>query len=121
MKKRRVRNTVWLTADTHYTAAHYYDPSKAQFTDFDPFWEFISGPIHAGTFGPNALDNTFGPEVRFAKHAPKGHGNLAPNAGMQFFGEVEIDGRTSELTVNLMDTGGNRLFQQKIGPAVGSA
>ena len=24
----------------------------AQFQDFDPFWEFVSGPIHAGTFGP---------------------------------------------------------------------
>jgi phosphodiesterase/alkaline phosphatase D-like protein len=31
---------------------------------FDPFWEFVAGPIHAGTFGPNPLDPTFGPEVR---------------------------------------------------------
>ena len=67
MKRAGVRNTVWLTADVHYTAAHYYNPDKAQFQEFDPFWEFVSGPFHAGTFGPNELDNTFGPEVRFIK------------------------------------------------------
>jgi alkaline phosphatase D len=22
-----IRNTVWITADLHYTAAHYFDPS----------------------------------------------------------------------------------------------
>ena len=37
IKHNRVRNTVWLTADVHYTAAHYYDPRKAKFTDFHPF------------------------------------------------------------------------------------
>ncbi len=62
-----ISNTVWLTADVHYAAAHYYDPNKAQFQEFEPFWEFVSGPLHAGTFGPNELDNTFGPEVRFVK------------------------------------------------------
>ena len=46
-------NTVWLTADVHYAAAHYYNPDKAQFQEFDPFWEFVARPLHAGTFGPN--------------------------------------------------------------------
>ena len=75
---------MWLTADTHYTAAHYFDPAKAQFTDFDPFWEFISGPLNAGTFGPNTLDNTFGPEVKFFKAPPKGQSSLPPSAGCSF-------------------------------------
>jgi alkaline phosphatase D len=48
-----VVNTVWLTADVHYAAAHYYNPDKAQFQEFDPFWEFVARPLHAGTFGPN--------------------------------------------------------------------
>jgi alkaline phosphatase D len=61
IKTAPIQNTVWLTADVHYAAAHYYDPNKAQFQDFEPFWEFVSGPLHAGTFGPNELDNTFGP------------------------------------------------------------
>jgi alkaline phosphatase D len=65
IKAAPIRNTVWLTADVHYTAAHFYDPSKARFTAFDPFWEFVSGPLHAGSFGPNALDDTFGPLLMF--------------------------------------------------------
>src|SRR5215469_12341969 len=56
IKRNAIRNTLWLTADVHYTAAHYYDPNKAAFQDFDPFWEFVSGPIHAGTGFQNAID-----------------------------------------------------------------
>ncbi len=54
LRQRRVRNVVWITADVHYAAAHEYHPSRARFTDFDPFWEFVAGPLHAGTFGPGA-------------------------------------------------------------------
>ena len=103
MKASGIVNTVWLTADVHYTAAHYYNPDKAQFQDFEPFWEFISGPLHAGTFGPDVTDNTFGPEVKFLKAPGPGNRNLPPSAGMQFFGHVRIDGRTGEMTVTLRD------------------
>ena len=64
-KRNRVKNVVWLTADVHYCAAHHYSPERAAFTDFDPFWEFVAGPINAGTFGPSQMDGTFGPEVAF--------------------------------------------------------
>ena len=37
IKHAGVGNTLWLTADVHYTAAHYYDPNKAAFQDFEPF------------------------------------------------------------------------------------
>lgn len=117
LKRRGVRNVVWLTADTHYTAAHYYDPAKARFTDFDPFWEFVSGPLNAGTFGPNPLDDTFGPQVRYFKAPPPGQSNLAPSAGMQFFGEVAIDARTREMTVNLRDLEGQVLHTELLAPA----
>jgi len=40
---------------------------KAVFQDFEPFWEFVSGPIHAGSFPQNALDNTFGPQRVYVK------------------------------------------------------
>ncbi|HYI97010.1 MAG TPA: alkaline phosphatase D family protein [Bryobacteraceae bacterium] len=115
-KRDSVKNVVWLTADTHYTAAHYFDPSKAQFQDFDPFWEFISGPLNAGSFGPGTPDNTFGPEVKFFKAPPKGQSGLAPSAGLQFFGEVNIDTRTRSFTVTLRDVGGAELFVQRIDP-----
>ncbi len=114
VKRNRIRNTVWLTADVHYTAAHYYDPGKAQFTDFDPFWEFVSGPIHAGTFGPAALDNTFGPQVLYSKAPPPGQANLPPSAGLQFFGEVEIDGQTRALRVTLRDLNGAELYSKSL-------
>ena len=112
-----VANTVWFTADVHYTAAHYYDPNKAQFSDFEPFWEFVSGPLHAGTFGPNALDATFGPEVKFVKAPAEDQGiNLPPSAGLQFFGLVDIDGATQEMTVRLMDRGDNELYAVTLEP-----
>lgn len=56
---------MWVTADVHYAQATYYDPSRAQFSDFKPFWEFVGGPINAGTFAPNDLDTTFGPDLRY--------------------------------------------------------
>jgi alkaline phosphatase D len=106
LKQRRVRNVVWLTADVHYCAAHYYDPAKAAFRGFDPFWEFVAGPLNAGTFGPNALDGTFGPQLVFVKAPPPGQANLSPFSGLQFFGEVNIDAQTRDLTVDLRDING---------------
>jgi alkaline phosphatase D len=38
---------VWLTADVHYAAAHYYNPDRAQFQDYEsvkgPFEEVLRG------------------------------------------------------------------------------
>src|SRR5262249_18732842 len=71
MKHAGIRNTLWLTADLHYTAAHYYDPNRAVYQDFEPFWEFVSGPLHAGTWTEAALEPTFGPHVAFHKAAKR--------------------------------------------------
>jgi len=119
IKRQRVRNTVWLTADVHYCAAHYYDPQQAAFKDFDGFWEFVSGPLNAGSFGPNALDATFGPQVVFSKAPPAGQVNLSPLAGLQFFGEVNIDPRGAELTVDLRDLNGASVFSRTLAPRFG--
>jgi alkaline phosphatase D len=116
IKTSGVVNTVWLTADVHYAAAHYYNPDKAQFQEFDPFWEFVSGPLHAGTFGPNELDNTFGPEVKFIKAPGPGKQNLPPSAGMQFFGHVKIDGKTGQMTVTLRDRADVALWSTTLEP-----
>ena len=119
IKTSGVTNTVWLTADVHYAAAHYYNPDKAQFQDFEPFWEFVSGPLHAGTFGPNELDNTFGPEVRFIKAPGLDKQNLPPSAGMQFFGHVKIDGATGQMTVTLRDRADVALWSTTLDPKLG--
>ncbi|MCA0870360.1 alkaline phosphatase [Seohaeicola saemankumensis] len=120
IKTAGITNTVWFTADVHYTAAHFYNPDKAQFQDFDPFWEFVSGPLHAGSFGPNTLDGTFGPEVKFVKAPPAGQANLPPSAGLQFFGLVDIDGDTQQMTVRLMDRADQELWSVTLDPKSGA-
>ena len=119
IKTSGVTNTVWLTADVHYTAAHYYNPDKAQFQDFDPFWEFVSGPFAAGSFGPGDLDNTFGPELRYVKGPGADKQNLSPLSGMQFFGHVKIDGGTGQMTVTLRDRADVALWSTTLDPKLG--
>lgn len=115
LKRQRIPNVVWLTADVHYCAAHYYDPGSARFKDFNPFWEFVSGPLNAGSFGPNSLDNTFGPQVIFQKVPPAA--NRSPFAGLQFFGQVDIESGSAVMTVNLKDIDGTSVFSQKLVPS----
>ncbi len=118
IRRAGVRNILWLTADLHYTAAHYYDPNRAVFQDFEPFWEFVSGPIHAGTWTPVTLERTFGPRVVFHKSPTAAQGdNLAPCFGLQFFGHVAIDGATEALTVTLKDVGDQALWSITLDPA----
>ena len=117
IKRERIRNVVWITADVHYCAAHEYHPTRAKFVDFDPFWEFVAGPLHAGTFGPNALDATFGPEARFVG-IPKGmKGNRPPSEGLQFFGTLTASARTRALTVKLHNLAGDILYTNELPPS----
>jgi alkaline phosphatase D len=105
-----VTGIVMLTADVHYTAAHHYDPSRGKIGEFTPFWEFVSGPLNAGAFGPNQLDATFGPEAVFVSAPPTA--NTGPWGGYQFFGQVSIDAASRAMTVRLRDIDGKVLFEQ---------
>ena len=116
LKANRIRNVLWLTADVHYAASHHYDPSRAAFTEFDPFWEFVSGPLHAGTFGPNALDRTFGAEARWNSRTA-GAVSSGPYTSEQFFGTVRIDGKTGVATVTHLNRDGQRLWSIELPPA----
>jgi alkaline phosphatase D len=117
MRAAGVANVVWLTADMHYTAAHYYDPNRAVFQDFDPFYEFVSGPLHAGTWHPAPLDNTFGPRILFQKGCDASQPeNLAPCFGLQFFGRVDIDGDSGVMTVSLKNIADQVLWSTEITP-----
>ncbi len=120
IKRANVRNLVWLTADVHYTAAHYYDPNKAVFQDFEPFWEFVSGPIHAGCFPHSSLDTTFGPQLMYVKAPTKEQGiNQSPATEFQFFGHVAIDGATGVMTVTLKDVDDRALWSTRLEPKAG--
>ncbi|MFI5618876.1 alkaline phosphatase D family protein [Streptomyces sp. NPDC051567] len=114
VKHRRITGTLWLTADVHYTSAQHYTPELAAFKDFAPFWEFVSGPLAAGGFPANALDPTFGPEQVFVR-APE-RANVSPMESPQYFGEVDIDGSTGELTVRLRAEGGTILYSKLLQP-----
>ncbi|WP_018761711.1 alkaline phosphatase D family protein [Arthrobacter sp. 135MFCol5.1] len=113
-KRNGVKNTVWLTADVHYCAAHHYSPERAAFTDFDPFWEFVAGPIAAGSFGPNAMDGTFGPEVVFSKSG-RFAGESPRDGENQFFGHVQL-GEDNSFTVSLRNANGATVFSQTLTP-----
>jgi alkaline phosphatase D len=104
---------VWITADVHFCAAHEYDPSRAASKDFDPFWEFIAGPAHDGTFAPGVLDGTFGPEARFHGVPQNLPPNRPPDAGFQFFGLIEVDPRSLAATISLINTAGTRVFTRQ--------
>ncbi|MET9508355.1 alkaline phosphatase D family protein [Streptomyces flavidovirens] len=114
IKHARITGTVWLTADVHYTSAQHYDPSRAAFKDFAPFWEFVSGPLAAGGFPAGRLDATFGPDQVFVKSPTRA--NVSPMESPQYFGEVEIDGGSGELTVRLRAEGGVVLFSKVLQP-----
>ncbi|MFI2508139.1 alkaline phosphatase D family protein [Streptomyces sp. NPDC018972] len=116
VKHRRITGTVWLTADVHHTSAQHYQPSRAAFGDFEPFWEFVSGPLNAGAFPASALDGTFGPERVWVK-APSAS-NVSPAGGYQFFGEVDIDGDSGELTVRMREQDGTVLFTKTLRPGL---
>jgi alkaline phosphatase D len=118
IKRENIRNVVWITADVHYAAAFYYDPNKAAFQDFEPFWEFVAGPLHAGTGRPSRPDGTFGPQVVFEKGvSPETKINHGPSYGMQFFGHVSIEGTTGVMTVSLKDMHDNVLWSRNLDPA----
>ncbi|NET04607.1 MAG: hypothetical protein F6K16_07695 [Symploca sp. SIO2B6] len=117
IKSEQIKNVVFITADVHFPAAINYDPSRATFQDFDPFWEFVIGPIHAGAFGPGGglpLDSSFGAEYEFNVFPEEP--NLPP-PNNQFFGSVEVDGSNAELTVNIHNINGTVVYNKVLVPS----
>ena len=92
-------------------------PRARRSPSFHPFWEFVAGPAHAGTFGPARLDKTFGPEVRFLGIPAGMKPNRPPSEGLQFFGTLKVDGETKALTVKLRNVAGDTLFRTELPPS----
>jgi alkaline phosphatase D len=118
IKEKAIRNVVFITADVHYAAAHHYDPALAKSAEFSPFWEFIAGPAHAGTFGPGKLDATFGPQLKFLSIPQGMKGNRPPSEGFQFFGTLQIAAASKVLTAKLHNVAGKELFSIDLEPVV---
>ena len=118
IRTQKIRNTVWLAADVHYAAAHHFHPERAEFREFDPFWEFVAGPFHTRARRPHPLDATFGPERAFASTPEDLRANYPPSAGYLYFGHGRIDGGTGALTVSLRDLAGKTLYRTTLQPAM---
>lgn len=116
IKAHNIQNTVWVTADVHYAASHYYEPTRGAFSDFLPFWEFVSGPLHAGTFGPNRTDATFGPQVVWQSIPDNQPANESPAAGKQFFGIGKLNPATRVLTLEHYNLAGEKVWSMDLQP-----
>lgn len=118
IKQHNINNVVWVTAEVHYAAATHYSPERAAFSDFKPFWEFIGGPLNAGTYGPCELDKTFGPELKYISVDAAMEDNRPPSELKQFFGFAKIDAKTTVMSVSLRDVQGSILYSVDIAPEV---
>ena len=119
IKNENIKNVVSITADVHFAAAIKADPERAKFKNFNPFWEFVIGPINSGAFGPGNLDPSFGPEYDFVR-APVTldlPANIPPSrTDLQFFGLAEVDGRTAEFTAQIRDITGDLVYEKVLIP-----
>ncbi len=113
IKNQKIKNVVWLAADVHYSAANHFHADRASFKNFDPFWEFISGPFHTRPGRGVSLDMTFGPERIFrTPRAPKG--NLPPSEEYLYFGHGRILKENSDLIITIRNLQGKTLFEKRI-------
>lgn len=102
-----IENVVWVTADVHYAQATHHDSSREKFTEFEPFWEFVGGPINAGTFGP---------ELRYVSVPKDNPQNRSPAARQQYYGRAKIDPASRAMTVSLHDLDGKSLWEVTLVP-----
>ena len=109
------RSNIWSGYGRHAYTGQLYDLT-GRCSGLEPFWG-SSPALHAGTWPPQKLDNTFGPRAVYEKGCSKEQGdNLAPCFGLQFFGHVAIDGLTEVMTVTLKDVDDHDLWSTRIEP-----
>jgi phosphodiesterase/alkaline phosphatase D-like protein len=118
IKEEGIENVLFITADVHFAAAISYQAERAtaEQVALDPFWEFAIGPVHAGAFGPNALDTSFGPGFEYVRGpATENLSQNLPPPNLQTFGhdEVSEDGR---FTVRIHDIDGSVLYEKVLEP-----
>ncbi|MGJ5674487.1 MAG: alkaline phosphatase D family protein [Nostochopsis sp.] len=118
IKNEGIKNVVVITADVHYAAAISYEPERAVFKDFNPFWEFVVGPIHAGAFGQNDLDPSFGSKYEYVR-APQTETSQLPQnlppPNLHSFGLVEVNSQ-GQLIVRIHDITGKVLYEKVLEP-----
>jgi len=114
--RERVEGVVWLSADVHYAAAHHFHPERSELGEFNPFWEFVAGPINAATLGPKRIDPTFGPRVDFKSVKDSLKRGLSPLDQQQFYGMGELDPITKQLHITLHNLTGEIIYRRALEP-----
>lgn len=110
-----VNDVVWITADVHFAAVHHYAPARAaKDLEFNPFYEFVAGPLHAGTFGEMDIDPTFGPKQIY-QSTPRELFNAPPSVGLQFYGVASV-ARDGVLTMALKNAFAEVVFSKTLEP-----
>ncbi len=92
---RRIHNVIWLAGDVHFAQVNSYDPNKDGLTDF---YEFICGPLSAGTRKPAPPQGDLNPTTLYS------------GGGFLNFGLVTID--RSSMAVTIIDDTGSVRFQR---------
>ncbi len=72
IKRAGVRNTVWITADVHYTAAHYYDPEQGSIPGFRAVLGICVRPASRGHVRPQCARHDFRTAARLHKGSEQG-------------------------------------------------
>ena len=117
-----IEGVLSLTTDVHFTAHVTMDPSRAEgnFTAFKPLDEFVVGPIHAGSFGPNFMDTSFGANYEY-EMGPLTLGyerwaNLPPSeTRLQSFGHAAV-AEDGTLTIKLIRITGGVVLEKTFSP-----
>merc|ERR1719361_2321709 len=117
-----ITGVVSVTSDVHFTAHVNMHPDRAMgnFTAFNPLDEFVIGPIHAGSFGPNYMDTSFGAQYMY-EMGPLTMGferwaNLPPTiTDLQSFGHASVS-ENGTLVIKLIGIDGYVKFEKTLEP-----
>ena len=112
-----IQNVAFISSDVHYGAVYFYNPDVALYKEFNPFYEFIAGPMHAGSFGPTFMaDPTFGPMLQF-QYAGRllGYDANAPPLIGHVLGYLEVS-EEGVLDAQLLDSDGRILYRKFLTP-----
>lgn len=118
IKENDIKNVHSITSDVHFNAVVEYSPERATgFTDFNGFLEFVIGPIHAGAFGPNSLDTSFGAEYIYSDGPTNDNPSWAnlPPPYYSTFGQATVS-EDGVLTISLINSAGETLWSQVFEP-----
>jgi alkaline phosphatase D len=103
-----IRNTVWITTDVHFAEAFRYTP----FADDPGFvvYELATGPLNAGIFPIPVFDETLNPQ-RLAYFAPAASTDVTSwELAKRWFNFGSLEADADELTMQIVDTAGERRF-----------